>query len=77
MSSNVDPGIFWLLNAEKHDHKRSTVYECVDKVSEAVPGSHANINDSPFYHLGAVCGVGLPCPPYVSNRPITCVMCTI
>ena len=38
-------------------------------------GSQANINGAVFYHVGAVCGVGLPCPPYVANRPITCVEC--
>ena len=65
------------LMTEKHDHKRNAVYECVDKDSEAVPGGHANTDGALFYHVGAVCGVGLPCPPYVANRAITCVVCTI
>ena len=65
------------LMASYRDHKRNAVYECVDKNSEAVPGGHANIDGALFYHVGAVCGVGLPCPPYVANRPITCVVCTI
>ena len=65
------------LMADYYTHKRNAVYECVDKDSEAVPGGHANIDGALFYHVGAVCGVGLPCPPYVANRPITCVVCTI
>ena len=65
------------LMAEKHDHKRNAVYECVDKDSQPVPGGGANTDGALFYHVGAVCGVGLPCPPYVANRPITCVVCTI
>ena len=65
------------LMADHHTHKHNAVYECVDKDSEAVPGSQDNTDGALFYHVGAVCGVGLPCPPYVANRPITCVVCTI
>ena len=64
------------LMAGYHGHKRNAVYECVDQDGEAVPGQQANINGALFYHVGATCGVGLPCPPYVANRPITCVVCT-
>ena len=65
------------LMADLHTHKRNVVYECVDNDSEAVPGGQADTNGALFYHVGAVCGIGLPCPPYVANRPITCVVCTI
>ena len=62
----------------QHDagHKHNKVYECVDKDSKAVPGEARDTNGALFYHVGAVCNVGLPCPPYVANRPITCVVCT-
>ena len=46
-----------------HTQKRNAVYECVDKDSEAVPGGQANTDGALFYHVGAYCGVGLPCPP--------------
>ena len=65
------------LMAGLHTRKHNDVYECVDKDSETVPGAGANTGGALFYHVGAVCRVGLPCPPYVANRPITCVVCTI
>ena len=64
------------LMAEHEHHKHNKVYECVDKDSEAVPGEGSNTNGALFYHVRAVCNVGLPCPPYVANRSITCVVCT-
>ena len=64
------------LMAAYEGHKHTVVYECVDKNGETVPGEARNTNGALFYHVGAVCNVGLPCPPYVTNRPITCVVCT-
>ncbi len=64
------------LMAEHENHKHNKVFECVDKDSKAVPGEGRNSNGALFYHVGAVCDVGLPCPPYVAKRPITCVVCT-
>ena len=57
-------------------HKQNKVYECVDKDGEAVPGGKANTDGALMFLVGAACGVGLPCPPFVANRPITCVVCT-
>ena len=64
------------LMAQHEHHKNNKVYECVDKDSKAVPGEARNTNGALFFHVGAVCNVGVPCPPYVANRPITCVVCT-
>ena len=64
------------LMAESQLHKHNKVYECVDKDGEPVPGEGRNNNGALFYHVSAVCDVGIPCLPYVSNRPITCVVCT-
>ena len=64
------------LMAAYEGHKHNKVYECVDKDSEAVPGQQRNTDGALFYHVGATCSHGLPCPPYVVNRPITCVVCT-
>ena len=63
------------LMAERHSHKR-TVYECVDAGAESVAGSAANTDGALFYHVVATCGKGLPCPPYVTTKTITCVVCT-
>ncbi len=64
------------LMAEREVHKHNNVYECVDKDGEAVPGEQHDTNGALFYHVVATCKVGLPCPPFVANRPITCVVCT-
>ena len=66
------------LMAERSNpaHKHSTVYECVDKDGEAVSGHQKNTDGALFHLVGAVCDHGLPCPPYVANRPTTCVVCT-
>ncbi len=64
------------LMTDHHTQKRNAVYECVDKDGEAVPGEQHNTNGALFYHVVAVCKVGLPCDPFVANRPITCVVCT-
>ena len=78
MSFNVDPGICWLFNVwPSWSTKKMLSMSVLIEDAEAVPGGHANTNGALFYHVGAVCGVGLPCPPYVANRPITCVVCTI
>ena len=64
------------IMAEKYTHKRNAVYECVDRNGEAVPGQQHNSDGAMFYHVVAECTTGLPCPPFVANRPITCVVCT-
>ena len=65
------------LMAERHNHPASAVhaFECVDRNPESVPGSTADTNGGLFYHVEAVCD-GLDCPPYVSEKEVTCVVCT-
>ena len=63
------------LMAERYDFKRNAVYECVDRNPESIPGSTSNVNGALFYFVQGTC-TGLPCPPYVNNRAITCVVCT-
>ena len=63
------------LMAEHHTHARNAVYECVDKDAEPVPGNASNDNAARFYQVVATC-TGLPCPPYVTTKTITCVVCT-
>ena len=67
----------YLMTERGHPaHKHTMVYECVDKNGETVPGEARDTNGALFHHVGALCNVGLPCPPYVTNRPVTCVVCT-
>ena len=63
------------LMAEKYIHERNAVYECVDEYPESIDGSGANTDGALFYFTVSTCN-GLPCPPYVNNRAITCVVCT-
>ena len=63
------------LMTERDVHKRNAVYECVDENVESVDGSQANTDGALLFFTLSTC-VGLPCPPYVNRRPITCVVCT-
>ena len=63
------------LMSDHHSHKRNAVYECVDENPESIPGSSADNNGALLHFAVSTC-TGLPCPPYVNNRVITCVVCT-
>ena len=64
------------LMAERFNHKRNAAYVCVDEEADSLPGGIGNTNGALFYHVVATCGTGLPCPPYVTTKTITCVVCT-
>ena len=61
--------------AERITHPR-TKFECVDRNPESVPGSIADTNGALFYHSEVKCGYGIPCPPYVAQKEVKCVVCT-
>ncbi|XP_019860029.1 PREDICTED: short-chain collagen C4-like [Amphimedon queenslandica] len=63
------------LMAERHNHASNKVYECVDENPESIDGSEADTNGALLHFTRSTCN-GLPCPPYVNNRAITCVVCT-
>ena len=58
-----------------HYHPRS-MYVCVDRAIVPIPGSSPDHNGALFYHVEAVCGIGLPCPPYDNRKEINCAVCT-
>ena len=62
------------LMAEYYGHHRTT-FECVDQSPESVPGSSANTNGVLFYHTEVKCN-GISCPPYDTQKEVTCVVCT-
>ena len=62
------------LMAGFHNRHR-TIYECMDKDPDHVPGHAGNINGALFYQVEAVCH-GLPCPPYDPEKELTCAVCT-
>ena len=63
------------LTAAHVTHYRSS-FECVDNSPEAIPGSSSNLNGALFYYISTSCNQGLDCPPYESNRILSCAVCT-
>ncbi len=63
------------LMSEHHSHHPS-MFQCVDKGQESVPGSSADTDGALFYHVEATCDTGIPCPPYNTEEEVNCVVCT-
>ncbi len=59
---------------EYYGHDRS-VFSCVDKDSQSIPGGNGDENGALFYHVEATC-TGILCPPYDTQRELTCAVCT-
>ena len=62
------------LMTERHDHYRST-FECVDQSPESIPGSIPNTDGALFFPTEVKCN-GILCPPYDTQKEVTCVVCT-
>ena len=60
----------------RSDIRGRTMFECVDKDQESLPGSHPDTNGVLYYHVEADCNTGLPCPPYNTYKEVNCVVCT-
>ena len=63
------------LMANSHVHQR-TMFECIDQSPQSVPGSIADTEGALFYHTEVKCNYGIPCPPYDTQKEVTCVVCT-
>ena len=63
------------LMAEFPSSQKNAVYECVDENPESIAGSSTDTGGALLYFTVSTCN-GLPCPPYVNNRVITCIVCT-
>ncbi|KAK3587952.1 hypothetical protein CHS0354_014467 [Potamilus streckersoni] len=64
------------LMSGHHVHAGATNYVCVDANPESRPGSIDNKEGHLMYIVQVKCG-SLPCPPYVENRVVACVLCSI
>ena len=62
------------LMSEYYSHHR-TMFVCVDKDQDSVPGTQANTEGAIFHHTEASCS-GMPCPPYNNHQELNCVVCT-
>ena len=68
----------YLMSAYRGDSRSPhyrTMFECVDKNADSVPGSAPNNEGAFFYHTEASCR-GMPCPPYNPQKELTCAVCT-
>ena len=63
------------LMSSHHNNKHNTVFECVDKDAEGIPGSGAHVSGALFYHVQTQCH-GIQCPPYSTEKELACVVCT-
>ena len=64
------------LMTESSSYRGNSAYECVDQHAENIAGTQRNTNGALFCHVVGACGAGLPCPPFVKNKVIACVVCT-
>ena len=64
----------YLMANWRGNHAR-TMFECVDRYPQSVPGSAASSGGDLFYHTEVKC-TGIPCPPYDTQKEVTCVVCT-
>ncbi|KAL8606013.1 hypothetical protein ACOMHN_024518 [Nucella lapillus] len=64
------------LVSDKFDHKGRTEYVCLDEDRENSHGGHEDKNGALIYYVTTQCG-SLPCPPYVHNKVVTCVVCSM
>ena len=62
------------LMTARHNYHR-TMYECVDKDAESIPGTSGHIVATYFLFVEADCS-GMPCSPYDPEKELLCVVCT-
>ena len=54
---------------------KRTMFECIDRNPDTVPGQGENRHGAVLYHNEANCN-GMACPPYDPEKELTCVVCT-
>ena len=63
----------YLMSEHVTNYRSSFI--CVDKAQESVAGSSEDTLANDLFHVEAKCS-GMPCPPYVNYKELTCVVCT-
>ena len=73
----MDQGVLciWLFSSSEGDGHYRSYFECLDNSPEFIPGSSGNVDGTLFHYVGGNCN-GLACPPYKSNRILSCTVCT-
>ena len=60
------------LMFDYHCHKQNSMFECVDKNAQAIPGGAKDSRCTLFYPVETKC-IGLLCPPYNEKKELPCV----
>ena len=68
--------IGYLMSAYYTNSHYRSMYECVDKNAESLPNGGGNQNGAELWHVEVDCGYQIPCPPYVEEKELTCIVCT-
>ena len=63
------------LMSEHYTH-HPTMYECVDKDPESIPGLNGESNPRAYFQLVEPYCNGLSCSPYDDEKELTCAVCT-
>ena len=66
------------LMTSKATGQHRTMYICVDKDPDKVPGTASSTDGAVLYHVEAKCNnFGLLCGPYDPEKELTCAVCTL
>ena len=60
-----------------YGQKGRTMYTCLDKHPDVIPGELRNTNGALMYHVEVECNRGIPCPHYSDTKELSCVVCTL
>jgi len=63
------------LTSERDSHASASEFVCLDGSPEDLNSGVTNDNGSLFYFVVTRCG-SLPCPPYINDKIVTCVVCS-
>ena len=64
------------IMATRGSNNGRTLFECIDRQPQSVPGLNGYDSDNAlYYHVEATCD-SLFCPPYDTQKEVTCVVCS-
>ena len=66
----------WLMS-NRYEYKGRTMFTCLDKHPDVIPGEQRNTDGALMYHVEVECNRGIPCPHYSDTKELSCVVCTL
>lgn len=66
----------YLMASSHFSRPHTGMFECFDSNPDTVTGEAHRQDDAWLFHVEPKCNRGIACPPYVSGREITCVVCS-